>query len=474
MESTASPARPRGKYGAAPVALRTNNRQGHSRRHVLEHGGAQLLLEQDAQQHGVGASPLPAQRKGLGAEVPLAEAVKSAADHDIRGMLDDARASGRLASLLDERNLRRQTALHIAADAGQGGAVEMLLDYGASVDGVDGRGGTALHAAGANGHTPVVLLLLQRGAQVLLDKQGQTALHRASNRGHHAVVAVMLDRGEVWFAAFSESFERGEAQGGSTPLHSATTAGHAAVVTAITKSFSHDQEKLEKLKTSANGWGVVPADVSEGQAPTMLTACVRETLQKRKEAQNEAKRQADAEKGVRWCENPATTQKLPAGVQRKLDKEARERSKLQFESVQREMRRGESDSYPQTPSAGWAGGNGSEGEGLTGQAGWETPRTIRKTAFNFVLLPDGEVDLECVYQRCSPEAEGVGDGAPCHAEAKRGGGMYNTHDEDTGDETGEEEDLLDGDCEFEFNFDLMGMMGSEDETGEESSDDEAQ
>ena len=464
----------REKKGATPVALRTNNRQRG--RHA---GAISALLFGHGHVGSVSPSTtaLPTTAEGvmrgtlLGVEVPLAEAVKCATDNDIREMLDDARATGRLPSLLGERNLRRQTPLHIAADAGKEGAVELLLDYGASANVVDGRGETALHAAGANGHTHIVRLLLRRGAQVLSDKQGQTALHRAAHRGHATAVAAMLDRGEAWFAWFADSFERGEAQGGSTPLHAATVAGHAAVVNVITKSFSHDPEKLEKLKTAANRWGVVPADISEGQAPPMLTACVRETLQKRKEAQSEVKRPADAE-GVRWCENPAMIPRIPIGVQRKLEKEARERSQLQFETVQREMRSDTSDSYPHTASGYTHSRNGSQEDGAGGQAGWETPRTIRKTAFNFVLLPDGEVDLECVYQRCSPEGEGAGVQAQSREEANWGENTQSTYHRDVGEEGDEEEDLIDGDCEFEFNFDLMGMLDeSEDES---SSDDESQ
>jgi len=458
------------KKGATPVALRTNNRQRG--RHA---GAISALLFGHGQSPSTTALPTAAERvmRGalLGVEVPLAEAVKCATDKDIKEMLDDARATGRLASLLGERNLRRQTPLHIAADAGKEGAVELLLDYGASANVVDGRGETALHAAGANGHTHIVRLLLRRGAQVLSDKQGQTALHRAARRGHATAVAAMLDRGEAWFAWFADSFERGEAQGGSTPLHAATVAGHAAVVNVITKSFSYDTKKLEKLKTAANRWGVVPADISEGQAPPMLTACVRETLQKRKEAQSEVKRPADAE-GVRWCENPAMIPRIPIGVQRKLEKEARERSQLQFETVQREMRSDTSDSYPHTASGYTHSRNGGQEDGPGGQDGWETPRTIRKTAFNFVLLPDGEVDLECVYQRFCPEGEGAGVQAQSREEASWGENTQSTYHRDVGEEEDEEEDLIDGDCEFEFNFDLMGMLDeSEDES---SSDDESQ
>ena len=144
----------------------------------------------------------------------------------------------------------------------------------------------------------------------------------------------------------------------------------------------------------------------------MLTACVRETLQKRQEAQREIKQQQEAkndeEGGVRWCENPSALPKLPTGVQRRLDKEARERNKSQFETLQREIRGGERESsHQQTSPRVAARESGDAPDGAAdGDEGWETPRTIRKTSFNFVLLPSGEVDLDCIYQRYN-EGDGV-------------------------------------------------------------------
>lgn len=476
-----SPARtPGSKRGAAPVALRTNNRQVQRGRHteVISSliGGGGSPAHVDCHTENSRSAPndvRPAVRGAQPArvlEIPLAEAVKSADESDIKGMLDHARTAGHVAQMLDERNLRRQAPLHIAADAGRCGVVQLLLDYDASINVVDGRGGTALHIAGACGHTHMVQVLLKRGAKVLSDKQGQTSLHRAAHRGHAAAVAVMLHRDEPWFDAFADSFERGEAEGGSTPLHSAFVAGHAAVVNAIMSSFSHDSEMLEKLRTVKDRWGVVPAELAEGQAPAMLTACVRETLQKRQEAQREIKEQQEAkndeEGGIRWCENPSAMPKLPTGVQRKLDKEARERSKSQFETLQREIRGGERESSQQTSSRVAARESGdAPGDGTDGGEGWETPRTIRKTSFNFELLPSGEVDLECIYQRCY---EGGSNGARCGEEAGR---RANFHADDTGYECGTEEDFIDEDCEFEFNFDWE--EGSDYESQDESSDEES-
>ena len=56
-------------------------------------------------------------------------------------------------------------------------------------------------------------------------------------------------------------------------------------------SFRHDTETLQKLKRAKEKWGIVPVDILEGQAPPMLTACVREMLKERKETKSELKKQ---------------------------------------------------------------------------------------------------------------------------------------------------------------------------------------
>ena len=468
MENTGGP-RARDKHGAVPIALRQNNRQAIRGRTLPAALGELLAEERGSRGQALGWPGSPTAPAALGSmELPLAEAVRSASEDALKAMLEGARASGRLADMLDERNLRRQTPLHIAADAGLHGVVRLLLDHDAPVNVVGGRGETALHAAAANGHTQVVRLLLESGAKVLSDKQGQTPLHRAAQRGHSPAVAVMLGRGELWFTAFAEAFERGESDGGSTPLHVAAVAGHATVVKAIMSAFSGEPAMLHKLKTAKNRWGDVPAEMAEGPAPPMLTACVRETLQKRKEAQDKLTRSAEEDGsldgGKRWCESPSVTPKLPCVVQRRLAKEARERSRLQFEAVRHELCNPNPGSSEQDEELGTGGGDE--------HGGWETPRTIRKTSFSFVLLPDGEVDLECVYQRYrASEGEGTGGGGGGQTEASGGRAGAEFAGDDSGDQNGEEEDMIDADCEFEFNFDLMGMgYDSGGESGDEWSD----
>ncbi len=460
------------RHAAAPVALRWNNRQMPQAR-LLAKGLQGLLQNPAADESRSDRQPAPptVAPPGIGAHVPLAEAVKSSEAQDIQGMLNAARARAELTGMLDERNLRRQTPLHIAADAGRREVVELLLDYGAPTNVVDSRGETALHKAAAGGHSSVVLLLLERGAMVLSDKQGQTALHRAAGRGHATAVAVMLRHGEAWFESFAESFDRGESEGGSTPLHVATVAGHADVVSAIMAGFSHDREKLEQLKTTSNRWGDVPAAMVEGEAPAILTACVRETQKQRREAHQRMQDGGkNALEGRRWCDMPMTPT-LPVSVKRKVEKDARQRSHLVFETVRQELRAGgkthEQPSHAERADEEHEDGYSAQKEKLPEDAGCRTPGAIRKTTFNIALLPNGEVDLECIYQR-SPVKEDFVDGGHSRGEqrarAESSAADFDLH----GDE---EQDFISADCEFEFNFDLMGVCGDSESEDEQSADD---
>ena len=468
---------PRAKQTATPVALRAHNRQE-------KRGGVAALLAGGSArtgEQGAGARapslPAPPPRSAVSA-VPLLEAVKSSHEDEIRAILEDAQASGSLAGMLDQRNLRRQAPLHLAAGAGRDGVVRMLLDHGAPVNIVDGRGETALHTAGANGHVPVVLLLLEHGAGVLSDPKGQTALHRAAHRGHAEAISVMLARDKPWFASFAGLFE---AQDGSTPLHAATAAGHATVVNVILSSLSHDPTTVERLKTTKNRWGLAPASSSEREAPVMLTACVRETQERRKQALNDLQMQHatssnDLAQSGRWCENPASAIKLPSWVERKLAQEASMRSKKLFESVQKELLTSNEVVTPalsceavDTVTLSTGRGLDADAEEIKADESSTTPQTIRKTSFHFVLLPDGEVNLECVYERMpitesGSAAEVAGLERAAHTRSAGGSGSLDSQDV--------EEELIDEDCEFEFNFDIMGGGWLSDEEWSDGDDSE--
>jgi hypothetical protein len=84
--------------------------------------------------------------------------------------------------------------LMLASELGHVEVVQWLLDKGASMQGQDVDGRTALWYASGHEHSPVVRLLLGRGADpAIADKDGSTPLMIASTRHESDVVRVLLD-----------------------------------------------------------------------------------------------------------------------------------------------------------------------------------------------------------------------------------------------------------------------------------------
>ncbi len=112
------------------------------------------------------------------------------------------------------------TLLILASQEGHTEVVKLLIDYGADVNGLNGN--TALIAASYNGHKDVVQLLLRYGANVnAVNNHGDTALMFASNKGHKEVVTLLLDMG-AHVNVISNS--------GETALTFASSGGHKDVV----------------------------------------------------------------------------------------------------------------------------------------------------------------------------------------------------------------------------------------------------
>ena len=130
-----------------------------------------------------------------------------------------------------------------------------------------------------------------------------------------------------------------------------------AVVKVIMDSFKDEPDTLERLKNAKNRWGAAPAAMAEGDAPAMIAACVMESLQVRREAENDLQRRRENDDDThdkgRWCESPAVAPKLPKGLARKLALDARERSKRQFEAVQHELLGPKSSPHLQQPCVGY-------------------------------------------------------------------------------------------------------------------------
>lgn len=124
-----------------------------------------------------------------------AAALQDAAAFGSSAMVEELCNSPRIHMYIDEALGEAQaTALMCAAQAGNLGAVEALLDKHADVDLLDNFGRTALMFASANGETTVVSKLVERGANLgLKAENGWTALMFACACGHHEAAGKLLD-----------------------------------------------------------------------------------------------------------------------------------------------------------------------------------------------------------------------------------------------------------------------------------------
>lgn len=87
-------------------------------------------------------------------------------------------------------------ALVSAAAAGHTDVINVLHEHGAEIDAIDSPSGTALMAAVAKGHYEVVEFLLQRGANInAIDPMEKTALTLALNYNYTDIVRLLLKNG---------------------------------------------------------------------------------------------------------------------------------------------------------------------------------------------------------------------------------------------------------------------------------------
>lgn len=139
---------------------------------------------------------------------------------------------------INETNLRRRTALHLAANQGHYDMVEMLIAHGINLAAVDCGGFNALHVAAELGHDKIMARLLEANSD-LANKPtygGLTCLHLAVIRGHGAIVKQLLAAGLGFFAQQLANIEHA--------LYFAVEYGAVPLVVESVKSSDRDCKQM--------------------------------------------------------------------------------------------------------------------------------------------------------------------------------------------------------------------------------------
>ncbi|XP_059116488.1 protein TANC1 [Peromyscus eremicus] len=119
--------------------------------------------------------------------------------------------------------------LCVQSHLGHEEVVTLLLEFGASLDGVSENGMNALCYAAAAGHMKLVCLLTKKGSRVdHLDKKGQCALVHSALRGHSDILQYLLNC--EWSAGPPQPGTLRKSQALQQALTAAASMGHSSVV----------------------------------------------------------------------------------------------------------------------------------------------------------------------------------------------------------------------------------------------------
>lgn len=135
-------------------------------------------------------------RKKSGKKTPLHDAARLGDEEEVAEIVADLERSG-CAMAVDARDEHGRTSMHLAAWAGKGAVVDLLLKAGGDTNLTAQDDMTALHFASQSGCAEAARLLLLSGSDVdaKLSKSLRTPLHVAAAKGHVEVVQALVDAG---------------------------------------------------------------------------------------------------------------------------------------------------------------------------------------------------------------------------------------------------------------------------------------
>lgn len=198
---------------------------------------------------------------------PLRELCRSSGSHKAAKLLIDAGAD------VNDEDITKQTALHIAAENGFIDIAKLLIEKGAKLDVTDEKGCTPLYkACGAKTEDCALYIIQCAGNSTNMEtKIGKTPLRKAAARGHRRIVESIFQKHDcdINVLTSKDAKER-------TPLHAAAQYGRKDVVEYLLQQgvpvAVYDKNQQTPLRACFNGWSEARTKDYEAVCVLLLNA----------------------------------------------------------------------------------------------------------------------------------------------------------------------------------------------------------